>query len=127
MAEPRADDVLDHGPPGLIDFPYGGRAHILDEEAARTTPCLCRELKDGSVCFSEGAVGPLDDEQRALFCAVGEEPLVLTEEQAARLQQFADAAAHCRIEVVQEGDANETEPYLACMKAELRRRDAAAI
>jgi hypothetical protein len=126
MADADADEVLDRGLPGLIDFPPRGRALIVDEETAWDTPCLRRELKHGgALYFSRGARGPLDEEQQARYCSAGVETLNLTAEQEERLERFAKAARHCHGEVAELPHGEEMEPYLSCMQAELRRRDAA--
>lgn len=127
MAAHDAEEVLDPGMPGLIDFPPRRRAVVLDEEEAWNTPCLRLELDgDEALFFSRAAVGPLDDEQRAKFCSAGEETVTLSAEQAARLQRSAAAARHCQGEVANLADDEVVPPYLACMRAQLRRQDAAS-
>ncbi len=123
---------LHGGTPGLIDVlpMQRGRGWVTDEERARETPCLCRELEarqggPAEVCFSEGIVGPLSDEQLALYCGAGTETLPLTPEQAARLQQSVDAAQACGPAAADLPQGQRFPEFLACMDRELRARGAA--
>lgn len=123
-----AADVLHPGPPSLIDFLGGaGPARVTDEELARDSPCLVAELqRGGSIVFSQGAVGPLDEEQQRLYCETGRETLQLTPEQEQRLQDLADSSTTCDAQVRDLEAGERLDPYLACMDAEMRRRESAA-
>lgn len=42
---------------------------VIQEEVAKTTPCKCFQLKgDELLCFSQGVVGGLTDEQENTLC-----------------------------------------------------------
>jgi len=129
MAEVDLGTPLHGGPPSLADFVtgYQGRGVVVDEGLARDSPCLCRELEaGGDICFSHGVVGPLDSEQRELFCSAGTDRLEVTPEQAARLNLFAETAQACGQEAGSAPEGERLEPYLSCLEREMRAREARA-
>ena len=47
-------------------------AKILNKKLALETPCTCFISENHkSMCYSDGAVGVLSDEQKATFCSAG--------------------------------------------------------
>lgn len=111
--------------PGVIDFlgqHRGSPAYVVDEAAARDSPCVAYEVATKRrLVFSPGVLGALDEEQEALYCTRVEQRH-LSPAQHRRLEDLAAAADTCKLQVAEAPSDQRLEPYLACLEAELKER-----
>jgi len=100
----------------------GSPGVVLDEAAARATPCSCFTYKGKDMCWSRGMIGMLTQPQQEAYCVAGKvykaQP-ALTE----RYNKFAEAAeeAHKKIEAMPKG-TERLETWLEEMGKELSKR-----
>lgn len=111
--------------PSVADFlseHRGSPAYIVDEERARDTPCIEVEASERRrLLFSPGAVGPLDEEQQALYCPSVEKHQ-LTPAQRERMEALAAASTTCKAQVADVPKGEKLEPFLQCVHSELKER-----
>ena len=100
----------------------GSPGAVLDEAAAKASPCSCFTYKGKDLCWSKGIIGMLTQDQQKLYCIAGKtykaQP-ALTE----RYDRFAEAAeeAHKKIEAMPKG-MPRLEVWLGAMGTELSKR-----
>ena len=119
------DSVLHNGTPSGVDFlpaMNGQPGYVVNAGVARETPCIEYHLSEQRrLTFSQGVVGPLDDEQRDMYC--GEvETRQLTPAQLERMRAFDDSAQSCRTELEDVPEGERLAPWVSCMDRELRER-----
>jgi len=96
-------------------------AIIVNEGVARATPCKCYPIGDGKkLCFSKGAIGALDQEQRKLYCT--EEIDLPDGGIAERVKEFREAAKVCKAEIENLPKGERLDKWLTCMGTELEKR-----
>ncbi|RJO60343.1 MAG: hypothetical protein C4542_09635 [Dehalococcoidia bacterium] len=113
------DDIL----PSVAEWVTGADdpGIVVDAGLARTTPCIRYELGAGkSLVFSRGIVGPLDEEQQALYCQNGIEVRVPTPGQQSRLQAMRSAATTCRIAAQGTNTREYLQSFFSCLGKELK-------
>lgn len=130
---------LEVAPPGMRTLPpvegetiaewvngmTGGSGIVVDPGLARSTPCTRVMLSAalGSIVFSPGVVGPLDDSQVALYCAEGIEDRAVTPEQTSFLSKMHRASQVCGHETAAVPDIREhVEGYYSCLARELHKQ-----
>lgn len=101
-----------------------GPAIVVDDEAARISPCILLELGRGRrYVYKKGLVGTLDESQERLYCGQGYVVRYPSEAQRQRLTAIAQAAEVCSREPGA-GDSSATglSKYFTCLGRELRTK-----
>lgn len=124
-ADPQPEPWDTGSPSGLqfLSTLQGRPGFVTDEGLARESPCLAYEI-DGrqKLVFSRGIVGPLNDEQQAIYCETVE-AVKPSDSLMARLEGFQEATIACRAELAELEPGEDLEPGLACLSRELRSRN----
>lgn len=114
-------------PPGVslpewISGISGSPGIVVDAGKARATPCIRMELGEGDppLVYSPGIIGPLDEEQQALYCQEGYEDRSLSEAHQERLRAMSEAARECSVEAREVAPTEQIEAYFGCMGRELK-------
>jgi hypothetical protein len=100
----------------------GSPALIVDEATAKATPCTCFQYKGKDLCWSQGAIGMIKQDEQAIYCVAGKtykaEPALTN-----RYNRFAAAAeeAHRKIETMPKGK-DRLEAWLEAMSESLGKR-----
>jgi hypothetical protein len=118
------------GGPGVADFlsqTRGSPGFVTDQAIAReAVPCICYEIQSrtgtSELCFKHGIVGALDKDQIGLYCQEKEQRQP-TPEMKARLEDFQESAAACKVAISDVPKGEELDPWLGCMTQELRMRN----
>jgi len=116
LEEMDEDTILLH----VLVESLGSPAIIVNEALARSTPCKCYPLDHKKLCFTKGAIGALDQEQRKLYCT--KEIDVKDGKILHRIQLFREAAAVCKAKIEGLPKGERLHPWLQCMGEELRKR-----
>ena len=132
VAGPHAEVVVAEGPPpgqSLADWLSslgGSPGLVVDPGTARATSCIALELDASHPprVYSKGIIGPLDEEQQALYCQEGIEHRPLSPEQRERMEIMAQAAPRCSeaTKPLEDKGMERIEAYLGCMATELKSR-----
>lgn len=96
-------------------------AIIVNEALARATPCKCYPIGDDKkLCFSKGAIGALDQEQRKLYCT--QEIDVSDGGIVERVKIFRECAKEAKKEIEDIPRGERLQPWLTAMGQCLRAR-----
>ncbi len=99
----------------------GSPAIIVNADVAKSTPCKCYPIGDGKkLCFSKGAIGALDQDQRKIYCT---KELDITDGKIVkRVNLFREAAKICKSKIEHIPKGERLHPWLECMGEQLEKR-----
>jgi hypothetical protein len=103
----------------------GSPGIVVDEDLAKTTPCLRIDLGDGMspLIFSKGIVGALDEKQIGQYCTLGFLDKSATPQQLTRLQSMSEAAHVCHVDTQSmAGTPEHLKAYFSCLGKELKKK-----
>ncbi len=101
---------------GLVEIEgYGGI--VINEERARTTPCVCYDLGKKKLCFSRGIIGALSEEQIKEYCKAGIEHKT-SEKLLERIERFKEAVSEC-VRRAQQAKTGRIKVFIECMSEKL--------
>jgi hypothetical protein len=103
----------------------GSPGIVVDDDLAKTTPCLRIDLGDGMspLVFSKGIVGALDEKQIGQYCTLGFLDKSATPQQLTRLQSMSEAAHTCHIDTQElSGSPDHLKAYFSCLGKELKKK-----
>jgi hypothetical protein len=116
-------------PPGMtvtewLSSMTGSPGIVVDPTKARATPCIRMELGEGrkDLVYSEGIIGALDEEQKALYCQEGYTEREVTPAQRERIETMERAAKSCSTETEHLEAPERIHSYFACLGRELKSK-----
>lgn len=93
-------------------------AIILDEEIASMTPCTCYKYNEKDICWTEGAVGILTDEEEKKYCIEKIYKGKISENMKKRMDRFAHAVEVCKNDYRKMGYDN----YWQCISEHMKQK-----